>query len=182
MDSGVLDYYDGRERSLPYLSLPYGVSRREYPRDMSGGHPGFQFAYNTPILTPQMWDAYSAWARGQGLDAVEDAHDYDMQGAFLREFAMPLDARVAEAVDPRGHGSDTFKKPNHSSFSAESVYASPLHPGGVWTDGGFFTPSPATPNFYMPRDMASYMRDYEPGAALVGNPTVLGRLMYPDFN
>ena len=93
MDSDVLDYYDGRERSLPYLSLPYGVSRREYPGGMSGGHPGFQFAYNTPILTPPMWDAYSAWARGQGLDPIDGAHDYDMQGAFLREFAMPLDAR-----------------------------------------------------------------------------------------
>ena len=182
MDSGVLDYFDGRERSLPDLSLAYGVLKRDYPEDMYPPRPGFQFAYNAPILTPQMWDAYSAWARGQGLDPIDGAHDYDMQGAFLREYEMPLDARVAEAVDPRGHGTDLFKKPNHSTFSAESVYASPLHPGGVWTDGGFFMPSPATPNFMAPRELSDYMRDYEPGAALVGKPTVLGRLMYPDFN
>ena len=149
-------------------------------------HPGFQFAYNTPILTPQMWDAYSAWARGQGMDPVEDAHDYDMQGAFLREYEMPLDARVAEAYDPRGHGFDYFKKPNHSTFSSQSVYASPLHPGGewgwAWNGDGFSMPPRETPNFLTPRETAEYMRNYEPGTVLRDQVMFLPRQTYPDFN
>ena len=185
MDSGVLDYFDGRERSLPRLSLPYDVLRRDYPEDMYPRRPGFQFAYNTPILTPQMWDAYSAWARGQGLDPIDGAHDYDMQGAFLREYEMPLDARVAEAVDPRGHGFDYFKKPNHSTFSSQSLRASALHPGGEWgwewNGQGYSMPPRETPNFMPPRETAEYMRNYEPGEVLRDQAMFLPRLMFTDY-
>ena len=185
MDSDVLNYYDGRERSLPRLSLPYGVLRRDYPEDMYPPRPGFQFVYNTPITSPYLWDAYSAWARRRGDDPVESAFDYDMQGAFLREAAMTLDERVAEAVDPRGHGSDTFKKPNHSSFSAESVYASPLHPGGEWklswNGQGYSMPRPDMPNFMPPRETAEYMWNYEPGEVLRDQAMFLPRLMFPNY-
>jgi hypothetical protein len=64
--------------------------------------------------------------------------DYDIQGEFL----------AGRQPKPGMHGSDTFKKPNHPTFSAESQYSNSFTPGGHWVDPekeggrGRYIPSP----------------------------------------
>lgn len=156
------------------LKTQYGRSARDYA-------PDWTFAYNTAIEDPAEYGRFLSWADANGLDPMRDAFDYDLQGAYLKEAAMPLDERVAQALDPRGHGSDEFKKPNHSTMSVLSKYSSPLHPGGIWTDGAFLMPPAGTPNFMGNRGLASYMLEAEPGAALYNQLDVLPRQMYPDY-
>ena len=134
--------------------------------------PGFQFAYNTPILDPAKWDAYASWMQGMGLDPVEAAADYDYQGAFLKNLSR----------DGRMYWDDEFKKPNHATFSGFSKYAEPTHPGGVWPGGrDYYAPDPVAPNFRTPREMREYMAREEPGARLFSGAMFLPRLMFPDY-
>ena len=55
--------------------------------------------------------------------------DYDLRGAF--KMGLKPDAKS-------GHWPDTFKKPNHPTFSVESIYA-PYGKPGSW-DGETFVP------------------------------------------
>lgn len=77
--------------------------------------------YDTP-LTPAEQQAFSVW---KAKYAPKDSGaDYDLQGAF--KAGLVPDAAT-------GHWPDTFKKPNHPTFSVESQYA-PLAPhlAGSW--------------------------------------------------
>ena len=86
----------------------------------------FTDRYNTP-LDPQNEVLYQAWLRDQsqaaGRDMSNDAYNYDMRGAFLGG---------AGRAD-NNHWPDTFKKPNHPSFSSQSMYhGADGHMGGQW--------------------------------------------------
>ena len=68
-------------------------------------------SFNTPL--PKGTEvAYTNW---KAINAPNDSgYDYDLQGAFL----------AGVKRDPvTGHMPDTFKKPNHSTFSNQSKYA-----------------------------------------------------------
>ena len=54
-----------------------------------------------------------------------------------------------------GHLPDTFKKPNHPTFSHESTYSNPLNHGGSW-EGDNFTPS----EHNLKNMPAPHMQDY----------------------
>jgi hypothetical protein len=58
-----------------------------------------------------------------------DMHDYDVMGAL--NLGMRFD---------QGHAPDLFKKPNHPTFSIESMYSNATTPGGQWGEDSF-TPS-----------------------------------------
>lgn len=73
--------------------------------------------YNTQ-LSPQQ----EAQFRAQFPDA-KDLYDYDLRGAFA--------AGATKAAN--GHLPDTFKKPNHPTFSVESKYSRGPMMGGKWT-------------------------------------------------
>lgn len=93
-------------------------------------------------LDPILRYFYEAWLRSQtaarGFDP--SGSDYDMPGYYMS----------GGWLDPpgTGHFPDTFKKPNHPTFSNESVYhmtpngQGGLNLGGSW-DGEVFTPNPA---------------------------------------
>lgn len=66
---------------------------------------------------------------------LQSNHDYDIQGAYL--------AGVQPGAD--GHMPDTFKKPNHPTFSNESQYSTPQTPGGSWKGEQFTPPTQQTP-------------------------------------
>src|SRR4029077_19810087 len=84
------------------------------PEDMTG-------KYNTP-LTPEQETAFQ-----QTLHA-KDVFDYDARGEFLAG---------ANRDNPTGHGQDTFKKPNHPTFSEQSQYHGvDDYSGGTWIDNG----------------------------------------------
>jgi hypothetical protein len=92
----------------------------------------FTDQYNTP-LAPEERPKYQDWldqvSKHRKYDARMDLQDYDMQGAF-KSGAKPT------GDEESGHFKDTFKKPNHPTFSKESQYSTPDNPGGNWKDLG----------------------------------------------
>ncbi len=81
--------------------------------------------FNT-TLTADEETQYQAWAKEKGRE--KDVYDYDLRGAWkeLQSGEMSEDAR--------GHLGDKYKKPNHPTFSAESIYSGQDGiDGGVWS-------------------------------------------------
>lgn len=84
------------------------------------------------VLTPNQEARFQAWKR---LHAPDDSgDDYDLRGAFLSGLT----------ADDKDHWPDTFKKPNHPTFSVESKYAVGGYRdrAGRW-DGDIFVPAGA---------------------------------------
>lgn len=77
--------------------------------------------YNTQ-LSDEEEQQYQAWAKQIGHE--RDIYDYDLRGAW----------KAGAAQAENGHFPDTFKKPNHHTFSEESQYADgKRNVGGRWT-------------------------------------------------
>ena len=94
--------------------------------------------YNTR-LSPEDEAAYQAWAKKNGRE--NDVEDYDMRGAWLE-----AKQKGVSLEDGRGHFPDTYKKPNHPTFSDQSKYnGEGGAKGGAWskTEDGrdVFTPN-----------------------------------------
>jgi|KBSMisStaDraftv2_1062788.scaffolds.fasta_scaffold164462_2 hypothetical protein len=123
----------------------------------------FTDRYNTP-LDPQNEVLYQAWLRDQsqaaGRDMSNDAYNYDMRGAFLGG---------AGRAD-NNHWPDTFKKPNHPSFSSQSMYhGADGHMGGQWEgqDGIWrFTPGPTNLQLHGPGGLQQYFQQSDPDVQL----------------
>jgi|SRR5215831_4789967 len=88
---------------------------------------------NTPI-TPAEEPAFQLWKQ---KNAPKDSgFDYDLAGAF----------KAGVVRDPKtGHMPDTFKKPNHPTFSNQSkFYAIAPEKAGRWEGDRFIPPAPAS--------------------------------------
>ena len=90
----------------------------------------FRARYNTE-LSPEEEAKYQDWVKEQGKrakrDMSNDEIDYDLRGAW----------KSGAAAADNGHFPDTYKKPNHPTFSEESQYhgtkdADGEHRGGRW--------------------------------------------------
>jgi len=114
-------------------------------------------SYDTQ-LSPQEVPGFNAWKQQY---APNDAGtDYDLQGAF----------KAGLKPDPqRGHFPDTFKKPNHPTFSTESQYSKGDTVGGKWDtrDGkDVFIPSQYNLKTTPPDKLKAYFQKVEPEAIL----------------
>lgn len=104
------------------------------------GPPDFTDQYNTRLSADQQ-TAYDAWAarqQGMGRDVNRDSFDYDMKGWWKANGAEGApDLRTWDGTQwvDTGHLTDTFKKPNHPTFSTGSKYSTDDTPGGMWTQG-----------------------------------------------
>jgi hypothetical protein len=85
--------------------------------------------YDTP-LSPQQEKLYMAWKNTVAPN--DSGEDYDFRGAFKAGIRKPKG----------GHWPDTFKKPNHPTFSNESKYADDT--AGKWI-GETFVPAGQEP-------------------------------------
>lgn len=84
--------------------------------------------FETP-LSPDEEKSFRSWKH---QNAPEDSgEDYDFRGAF----------KAGLKPDANGHWSDRFKKPNHPTFSDESVYAAVAPGAGHWEGDRFIPPS-----------------------------------------
>lgn len=122
------------------------------PRDLS-------HEFNTP-LSPQEEQAFQSWATKSGR--AGDVYDYDLRGAW----------KTNSQEASNGHLPDTFKKPNHPTFSNESVYNGQHgFQGGQWqeTEPGkwSFTPGPTNLHWRKPEDLQQYFKEREPNAVLI---------------
>lgn len=96
-----------------------------------------QANFNTPLPAARQIE-YSNWKTANAPN--DSGYDYDLVGAFL----------AGVTRDPAtGHMPDTFKKPNHPTFSNQSQYATgkwakyagswsgeTYHPAKVWSQKG----------------------------------------------
>ena len=125
------------------------------PNDLSG-------AYNTK-LSPADEAAFQAWAKAN--NRTRDMYDYDLRGAW----------KAMAKQSANGHFPDTFKKPNHPTFSNESQYAlGPVLQGGQWGNGTF-APGVTNLQFHSPQELTEYMRSVEPDYRLLPPLWLRGR-------
>ena len=89
--------------------------------------------------------------------------DYDLRGYWLQNQSFPK----------QGHLPDTFKKPNHITFSTHSQYSNGDTQGGQWQqlpDGSWtFTPSAYNLTQYSPEQYQDYFNKYEQGNKVILN-------------
>src|SRR5215472_6567863 len=132
--------------------------------------PDFSNLYNTPI-PPAKQKAFDRWLSTKGRKS--DYFDYDVQGFWLS----------GAGTDPRGHGSDRFKKPNHPTFSVESKYSTPENPGGRWVknkDGHItFAADSSILRYHEPEELQQYFQTTEPGTRLELPPSTPGPAKVP---
>ena len=88
--------------------------------------------------------------------------DYDYEGYVKEHGALPKQGS--------GHLPDTYKLPNHMTFSTDSKYSSPEHQGGVWQQDKSgkwnFYASPYNLKWHTPHELRQYFKDHEPDAVL----------------
>ena len=118
--------------------------------------------YNTR-LSPEDEAAYQAWAKKNGRE--NDVEDYDMRGAWLE-----AKQKGVSLEDGRGHFPDTYKKPNHPTFSDQSKYnGAGGAKGGTWskTEDGrdVFTPNRKL-STEEEKSLKAYFAKNEPNAVL----------------
>ena len=84
-------------------------------------------------LSPSEEMAFTLWVNKQypGKKVEDVTSDYDLRGAWREINAGKI------KFDERGHLPDKYKKPNHITFSNESIYHNNQTPGGRW----YSTPS-----------------------------------------
>lgn len=111
---------------------------------------------------------YLAWVKRQsavhGRDLRMDEQDYDLKGLYRELGGRDL---------PVGHGTDRYKKPNHPTFSNESIYHTPDTPGGEWRhENGqdYFYASPHNVKTYGADRLKRYFAEREKGVILVLPP------------
>jgi hypothetical protein len=119
----------------------------------------FTDQYNTP-LTPQQERQFRT-----AYPDAKDLYDYDLRGAWL--------SGAAKANN--GHLPDTFKKPNHPTFSAESQYSGrDGYAGGQWEGddkaGWTYTASPTNLQFHPVDQLQDYFQRVEPNSHLLVAP------------
>jgi hypothetical protein len=116
--------------------------------------PDYSAYYNT-TLTPEQ----ETKSQAQMGDRIGDLRDYDLRGAWL------ADTKAAG----NGHLPDTWKKPNHPTFSTDSQYSTKEMPGGTWSQFGHewaFTPSQFNLAVHGPDQLKAYFQLREPDSFL----------------
>lgn len=119
--------------------------------------PDFFNKYNTQ-LDPIDEEKFVDWAADN--NKLNDVEDYDLRGFYKQQGQL----------DERGHAADQFKKPNHPTFSNESIYnGQDGYNGGVWSEVGdktHFAPSETNLQMRSPEQLQGYFKQVEPDVAL----------------
>jgi hypothetical protein len=114
--------------------------------------------YDTPLGPREA--QFQQW-QGHLPPNLQNTGDYDLRGAFLGN---------AHAAS-NGHLTDTWKKPNHMTFSSDSQYSNPAQMGGQWAgddkSGWGFWASPFNLQQHPATELADYFRQYEPDSTVV---------------
>jgi len=126
--------------------------------NMEGADPEFD-----ALLTQEQQQLYDQFF------TPEDSKDYDMRGYFRDQ----MEEKGSFTKNAEGqHYPDTYKKPNHPTFSEESIFHGMNgHEGGRWeknSDGSFtFFAGPTNLKNHTPDSLIDYFSKYEKGNKLV---------------
>lgn len=117
------------------------------PRDLSD-------QYNTK-LSDKDEAAYQKWATEN--NRTGDSYDYDMRGAW----------KEGVKQGDNGHFPDTYKKPNHPTFSDESKYSDKDNKGGKWSKkNGRDVFTPGTGKYWNRNELQGYLTRSDPDVDL----------------
>jgi len=96
---------------------------------------------------------------------IQPSYDYDDQ-----QFHQNDPAGYDEFINGPGHAPDTYKFPNHPTFSKESMYSNEETPGGKWMenpDGSWKFKASSTNRKNMSKEeLENYFNEVEPGNEL----------------
>ena len=120
------------------------------PQDMTN-------LYNTQ-LTPEEEQVFLQWQSAN--PGLGNTYDYDSRGFW----------KSGAATSANNHGADTWKKPNHPTFSSYSQYNGvDGYQGGNWNNAGpswTFTPSQTNVANMPLEELQRYFQKVEPGNVL----------------
>jgi len=121
--------------------------------------------YNTKLSDSEE-QQFQSWALQNGR--TNDTMDYDMRGWWKENAKNGTPA-------PGQHFTDKYKKPNHPTFSDESIYhGKDGNKGGTWggTDAApTFKPSKTNLQNLTREQLQQYFQNVEPGVMLLLPPT-----------
>lgn len=125
-------------------------------------HRDLSQMYNTSLSDTEERQ-YQAWAKKIGRQG--DTYDYDLRGAW----------KAGAGQDPDGHMTDQFKKPNHPTFSDQSIYnGQDGMVGGRWIEREgappLFVPGKANLMWRSPEELQQYFNEAEQGRATLALP------------
>ncbi len=155
-DQTIQDFASTSEKGLPE-TVPHMADGGSAPADPLD----FSDKFNTaiPVDKQAAFDQYAdTQKQTTGKDPRGDRYDYDVNADWL----------AGANKDERGHGSDQFKKPNHPTFSDQSIYSGrDGNTGGTWLDAttngqkgrGFFQPSATNQKYRSPVELQQYFAD-----------------------
>lgn len=148
------------------------ASPRHLAQAVAGKLSPDQTANFNTALTPQQEAAFQQW-RGLLSPDLRNTQDYDLRGAYLGN---------AQA-SANGHLEDTWKKPNHITFSDGSIYANAQNPPGQWTqapDQSWTYQAPPTfERYHTPDQLLNYFQVYESGKRDDGTYGTPNRVILP---
>lgn len=155
-----------------------GGATNAAPAELAPDPPDYTDQFNTQ-LSPADETRYQSWvtqrSAAQKRDASKDTFDYDLRGAWKS------DAQAAA----NGHLPDTWKKPNHPTFSTGSQYSGTGGmTGGTWVpkdNSWSYQPSATNLNMYGPEGLREYFRQTEPDSKLMmASPRAFGGTLHRD--
>lgn len=121
--------------------------------------PDMTQMFNTPLNQGEQF-LFKRWQmQNPGLS---NTRDYDAQGFW----------QAGGAPAANGHGIDTYKKPNHPTFSNQSQYSGQNtgYYGGAWDQTGdqfTFQPTAQQMRMWPQPALAQYFQQREPGNTLL---------------
>lgn len=140
---------DAHENNLDHALSDFTSVAQSDPLD-------FTDRFNTPLSEQEQADYSTKFKTG-------DSYDYDMQGWY----------KANPGADPKGEGvhyPDTFKKPNHPTFSDQSQYNTGDNQGGRWDtnpDNTYsFTPGATNLQYRSKEELQDYFDRIEKGNTL----------------
>lgn len=134
-----------------------------------------------PAKEKQFQNWMSAESKKRGRDISQDLSDYDLRG-YWQDIG-------SKEKNSQGHMPDTYKKPNHPTFSKESKYHGAdlgdgkTAQGGVWQADSAFVPGPTNLDNHSIAGLQDYFQRVEPGVKLTlpipGIPGIGGEKLAP---
>ena len=125
----------------------------------------FTDRYNTKLSEPDE-KLYQLWLKTLPKEQ-QNTYDYDMRGAW----------QAGEGQGDNGHFTDKFKKPNHPTFSSESIYnVADGQYGGEWFNifgRDVFVPSETNLTQNDSEWLRKYFTEAEPSALLMNLNDIL---------
>ncbi len=158
------------KRKYTELTKPGGALSFQYPENYVNPND-----YDTE-LDVQKENAFKNWLnlknknRQRAGMSPDSGHDYDLRGYWEANVGIrPGVRQYLDSLDADRHGPDTFKKPNHPTFSTDSKYSSEKTPGGVWkNENGVtsFTPGQQNLRVRSKEQLKQYFKKREPDVLL----------------